>query len=111
MHQNHEILTTKLYSLQKDLEIIAKRLEVLADAESYQETYFSKDWINKNILGFDENQINLLDEQRKLEAKEPEEEQAEEEALDDEEEMDQEPRRDGQYRLSGFILDHGILAW
>lgn len=44
----------------KDLEILKERLDVLADANQYVGEYFSKQWINRNVLRLTNEEIEQM---------------------------------------------------
>lgn len=54
----------------KDMEILTNRFELLDTAESHIEKYFSKEWVQKNILKQDDTEITDLKKQREKEATE-----------------------------------------
>jgi hypothetical protein len=47
----------------KDAEILRERLELLAQLDEYVGNYFSKDWVRKNILMQNDDEIELMDKQ------------------------------------------------
>ena len=51
----------------KNSEIMKERLEVLATVENYVGTYFSKEWVKKNILKMSDSEIESMDSQMELE--------------------------------------------
>ena len=44
----------------KESEIISNRLQLLQQVESYVGTYFTKDWVMRNVLRFTEEEMNTL---------------------------------------------------
>jgi len=47
----------------KNTEILKERLEILQTVESYVGSYFSKEWVRKNVLKMSDNEINVIDDQ------------------------------------------------
>ena len=47
----------------KNTEILKERLEILQTVESYVGSYFSKEWVRKNILKMNDKEINMIDDQ------------------------------------------------
>jgi hypothetical protein len=53
----------------KEAEILQGRLSILNEVQSYAGEYFSKEWIMKNVLHFDEKQIKEMGDQIGAEVK------------------------------------------
>ena len=51
------------FSELKDAEILRERLELLAQLDEYVGSYFSKDWVRKNILMQSEEEVETMDQQ------------------------------------------------
>lgn len=64
----------------REIEMMQEKLNVLRDSENYVGKYFSKAYINKNILGFTEEQVNQMQEEIANEAAETPQEQGGEES-------------------------------
>jgi hypothetical protein len=75
----------------KDAEIFQNKLNVLSQAQNYVGEYFSKEWVMKNILYFDDDQIEKMKEEIEAEksAAEPEPGPQGQEQPDQEENQDQ----------------------
>lgn len=60
----------------KRMQIMSDRLGILRDINDYTRTYYSKDWVRRNILGQTNEEIKEIDKQiEKEKAKAPEEEE------------------------------------
>ena len=57
----------------KEAEIMRERSQSLQELEAYVGTYFSKEWIRKNVLKMSENEIKEMEKQMEKENKESEE--------------------------------------
>jgi hypothetical protein len=54
----------------KQTEIMRERLSTLRDLDEYVGTYYSREWVRKNILMMNEDEINDMKDQIEAEAKE-----------------------------------------
>ena len=54
----------------REIEMLQEKINVLRDSENYVGKYFSKAYINKNVLGFSEAQVQQIQEEIKQEAAE-----------------------------------------
>ena len=59
----------------KDAELLTNRLTLLATVDSYVGRYFSKRWVQENVLQFDETDIEKMEEQMEEEAAEAQQNQ------------------------------------
>jgi hypothetical protein len=75
----------------KDAEIFQNKLNVLSQTQNYVGEYFSKEWVMKNILYFDDDQIEKMKEEIEAEksAAEPEPGPQDQEQPDQEKNQDQ----------------------
>lgn len=58
----------------KETEILRDRLAILSDISNYTGTYFSKEWVRKNVLRMTEDEIEEIEKQMDTEAEEEPEE-------------------------------------
>jgi hypothetical protein len=58
-----EFLKDNYYAEMKEAEILKERLETLTTIDEYVGTYYSKEWIRKNILQQDDEMIAAIDKQ------------------------------------------------
>jgi len=71
-HISYQFEEDSHYREVKEAEMMAGRLNLLRDAEDQIGKYLSKEWVRKNILHQDEDDIENIDRQIKKEAKEEE---------------------------------------
>ena len=78
----------------KDAEIFQNKLNVLSQAQNYVGEYFSKEWIMKNVLYFDDDEIEKMKEEIEAEkaAAEPEPGPQDQEQPDQDQEEDQDQK-------------------
>jgi hypothetical protein len=67
-----EFIKDNYYAELKDAEILKERVETLQIIDEYVGTYYSKEWIRKNILKQDEEMIAEIDKQIEAEPSEDE---------------------------------------
>lgn len=51
----------------REIEMLAEKINILRDSENYVGKYFSKEYINKHVLGFTDQQIKQMEDQIKAE--------------------------------------------
>tara|TARA_Y100000034_G_scaffold126082_1_gene176778 strand:- start:916 stop:1587 length:672 start_codon:yes stop_codon:yes gene_type:complete len=71
-HVSYKFSEDSHYREVKEAEMMAGRLNLLRDAEDQIGKFYSKEWVRKNILHQDEDEIEEIDKQMKKEAKEEE---------------------------------------
>ena len=71
-HISYKFSEDSHYKEVKESEMMAGRLNLLRDAEDQIGKFYSKEWVRKNILHQDEDEIEEIDKQMKKEAKEEE---------------------------------------
>jgi len=76
----------------KSSEIMRERVQSLQDVESYVGTYFSMEWVRKNILKMSEEDIEQMKEQIESEEEEMPEEEPDQEIESEEEPKEEEPK-------------------
>ena len=86
---NFEFVRDNHFTELKDAELLRERLQSLDQVQQYVGEYFSKEWVMKNILHFDDDMIQQMTGQ--IEQEEP----AEEEQPEAPEQQDQEQDNDG----------------
>lgn len=75
----------------KNVELLKERIEILSSIESYSGQYFSKEWIKRNVLKFNDQEIETIERQIKKE---------EQEGDDDNEDEDEEESRPSPVQFS-----------
>lgn len=73
----YDFMTDNHFEELKNAEILQNRLQILRDIDEYRGTYYSKLWVQKNILQMTEDEIEEIDDQIAKEA--PEDEEGDEE--------------------------------
>ena len=72
----YDFVTDNHFSELKQSEILQNRLQLLRDIDEYRGTYFSKDWVQKQVLYMSEDEVEEIKDQIEQEkAEEPEEEE------------------------------------
>ena len=66
----------------KDAELLQNRLNMLATVQPYIGQFYSKRWVQENVLQFDESQIEQMEEEMEEEAEEQEQQQQQQPAQD-----------------------------
>jgi len=56
-----DFLEDNHFSELKDNEILAQRIQMLQSMEAYIGTYYSKDWVRKNVLNQSDDEIKEID--------------------------------------------------
>ena len=65
---NFEFIKDNYFTELKEAELLREKLQTLDQVQNYVGEYFSKEWVMKNILRFDEDQIKLMAKQVETEA-------------------------------------------
>mgnify|MGYP001444299679 CR=1 FL=1 len=60
-HIQYDFLQDNNFTELKNAELMRERLEMLGQVESYVGTYFSKEWVKKNVLKFTDEEIESMD--------------------------------------------------
>ena len=83
----------------KEAELLQNRLNMLATVQPYIGQFYSKRWVQENVLQFDEGEIEKMQEQMEEEAKEMEEQQMQQQAAggapQTQDDGSQQPTQDG----------------
>jgi hypothetical protein len=51
----------------REIEMLSEKINILRDSENYVGKYFSKEYINKHVLGFSDQQIKQIQDEIKNE--------------------------------------------
>ena len=54
----------------REIEMLSEKINILRDSENYVGKYFSKEYINKHVLGFSDQQIKQMQDEIKDEGTE-----------------------------------------
>ena len=60
-HIQYDFLQDNNFTELKNAELMRERLEMLGQVESYVGTYFSKEWVKKNVLKFTDEEIESME--------------------------------------------------
>ena len=62
-HIQFDFLQDNNFTELKNAELLKERLEMLSQVENYVGTYFSKEWIKKNVLHLTDDEISEMQKQ------------------------------------------------